>query len=94
MPSARAVANLSHRLISTRRPKLRIQGEFSIIEADEEKIVFINRACPFAEKVLGRRATCRMTSNVSGSIAADDLGYAKAVLEETIAEGRQVLVWS
>ncbi len=94
MPSARAVANLSHRLISARHPKRRIQGDFSIIEADEEKSVFGNRACPFAEKALGRGATCRMTSNVSGSIAADDLGYAKVVLEETIAEGRPFLVWS
>jgi hypothetical protein len=28
-----------------------------------------------------------MTSNVFGSIAADNLGYAKVVLEETIAQG-------
>ena len=30
---------------------------------------------------------CMMTSNVFGSIAADNLGYAKVVLEETIALG-------
>jgi hypothetical protein len=28
-----------------------------------------------------------MTSNVFGSIAAENLGYAKVVLEETIAQG-------
>ena len=28
-----------------------------------------------------------MTSNVFGSIAAENLGYAKVVLEQTIAEG-------
>jgi hypothetical protein len=28
-----------------------------------------------------------MTSNVFGSIAADNLGYAKVVLEQTIARG-------
>jgi hypothetical protein len=28
-----------------------------------------------------------MTSNVFGSIAADNLGYARVVLEETIARG-------
>jgi hypothetical protein len=28
-----------------------------------------------------------MTSNVFGSIAAENLGYAKIVLDETIAEG-------
>ena len=67
--------------------KRRIQGDFFIIEEDDEKIVFGNRACPFAEKVIGRPAMCMMTSNVFGSIAAENLGYAKVVLEETIAEG-------
>lgn len=67
--------------------KRRIQGDFYVIEADEDKIVLGNRACPFAEKVIGRPAMCMMTSNVFGSIAADNLGYARVVLEETIAEG-------
>jgi predicted ArsR family transcriptional regulator len=67
--------------------KRRIQGDFFIIEEDEEKIVLGNRACPFAEKVIGRPAMCMMTSNVFGSIAADNLGYAKIELQETIAEG-------
>ncbi len=67
--------------------KRRIQGDFFIIEEDDEKIVFGNRACPFAEKVIGRPAMCMMTSNVFGSIAAENLGYAKVVLEQTIAEG-------
>ncbi len=67
--------------------KRRIQGDFYIIEEDDEKLVFGNRACPFAEKVLGRPAMCMMTSNVFGGIAAENLGYAKVVLEETIAQG-------
>jgi predicted ArsR family transcriptional regulator len=67
--------------------KRRIQGDFYVIEEDAEKIVLGNRACPFAEKVVGRPAMCMMTSNVFGVIAADNLGYAKVVLEETIAEG-------
>ena len=67
--------------------KRRIQGDFFIIEENDEKIVFGNRACPFAEKVIGRPAMCMMTSNVFGSIAAENLGYAKVVLEQTIAEG-------
>ena len=67
--------------------KRRIQGDFYIIEEDDEKIVFGNRACPFAEKVIGRPAMCMMTSNVFGGIAAENLGYAKVVLQETIAEG-------
>jgi hypothetical protein len=67
--------------------KRRIQGQFFIVEESEEKIVLGNRVCPFAEKVIGRPAMCMMTSNVFGSIAAENLGYAKVVLEETIARG-------
>ncbi|HEX2219398.1 MAG TPA: methanogen output domain 1-containing protein [Gemmatimonadales bacterium] len=67
--------------------KRRIQGQFHVIEQDDEKIVFGNSACPFAEKVIGRPSMCMMTSNVFGSIAADNLGYAKVELRETIAEG-------
>lgn len=66
--------------------KARIQGDFYLIEQDEEKLVFGNRACPFAEKVLDRPAMCMMTSNVFGAIAADNLGYAKVELQETIAQ--------
>lgn len=67
--------------------KRRIQGDFYVISEDEERIVFGNRACPFAEKVVGRGALCMMTSNVFGTIAAQNLGYGKVVLEETIANG-------
>ena len=67
--------------------KRRIQGRFHILEQDDEKIVFGNSACPFAEKVIGRPSMCMMTSNVFGSITADNLGYAKVELRETIAEG-------
>src|SRR5215213_3267987 len=66
--------------------KRRIQGEFFVIEESEDKIVFGNRRCPFGDKVLDRPALCMMTSNVFGSIAAENLGYSKVVLEETIAE--------
>jgi predicted ArsR family transcriptional regulator len=67
--------------------KRRIQGDFYIIAQDDEKIVLGNRACPFGDRVLGRRSMCMMTSNVFGSIAASNLGYAKVSLEETIAQG-------
>jgi len=67
--------------------KRRIQGDFFVIEEDEDRIVLGNRACPFGGKVVGRPALCMMTSNVFGSIAAQNLGYAKVVLEETIARG-------
>lgn len=67
--------------------KRRIQGDFFIIEEDDEKIVLGNRACPFAERVIGRPALCMMTSNVFGSIAAQNLGYAKVAIERAIAYG-------
>lgn len=67
--------------------KKRIQGDFFVIEQSEEKIVFGNRACPFAEKVIDRPAMCMMTSNVFGVIAAENAGYAKVALEQTIAKG-------
>ncbi|HYW20493.1 MAG TPA: methanogen output domain 1-containing protein [Nodularia sp. (in: cyanobacteria)] len=66
--------------------KKRIQGDFYIIEQNEQKIVFGNRVCPFVEKVLDRPAMCMMTSNVFGTIAASNLGYAKVELQETIAK--------
>ncbi|CAN5716384.1 methanogen output domain 1-containing protein [soil metagenome] len=67
--------------------KRRIHGDFYIVEQDRDRIVLGNRACPFGDKVHGRPSLCMMTSNVFGVVAAENLGYAKVVLEETIAEG-------
>lgn len=67
--------------------KRRIQGDFFIIEEDDEKIVLGNRACPFGDKVIDRPALCMMTSNVFGSIAAENLGYARVVIDQAIAWG-------
>jgi predicted ArsR family transcriptional regulator len=67
--------------------KRRIQGDFYVIEQTDEKIVLGNRACPFGDKVLDRPSMCMMTSNVFGVIAAENTGWAKVVLEETIARG-------
>ena len=67
--------------------KRRIQGDFYVISEDDDKIVLGNRACPFGDKVIGRTSMCMMTSNVFGSIAAENLGYAKVELQETIAKG-------
>jgi hypothetical protein len=66
--------------------KSRILGEFSIACCDDQKIVLDNRTCPFEDKVLDRPSRCMMTSNVFGVIAAENLGYAKVVLEKTIAK--------
>jgi predicted ArsR family transcriptional regulator len=67
--------------------KRRIQGDFYVIEETEDKIVLGNRACPFGDRVVGRPSMCMMTSNVFGAIAAENLGYAKVELQETIAQG-------
>ncbi|WP_437284198.1 methanogen output domain 1-containing protein [Sorangium sp. So ce406] len=67
--------------------KRRIQGDFYVIEESDEKIVLGNHACPFGDMVRGRQALCMMTSNVFGVITAENLGYARVVIEEAIAQG-------
>ena len=89
--NALAVENLSREqvrdvLVDLKR---RIEGDFFVIEEDDEKIVLGNRRCPFGDKVIDRPALCMMTSNVFGLITSENLGYAKVVLEETIAHGSQ-----
>ncbi len=65
--------------------KQRIGGDFSIVTQDRRKIVLSSSSCPFQDAVLDRPSMCMMTSNVFGVITASNLGYAKVVLEETIA---------
>lgn len=67
--------------------KQRIQGDFYPVSADEEKIVLANRCCPFGDKVVGRSSLCMMTSNVFGTVTAENLGFAKVCLQNTIARG-------
>jgi len=87
--SALAVSSLSREQVAEVLVDLkrRIQGDFYVIEEDDDKIVLGNRACPFGEKVIDRPTLCMMTSNVFGSIAADNLGYSKVVIEQAIARG-------
>ncbi|MEU6991050.1 methanogen output domain 1-containing protein [Streptomyces sp. NPDC046465] len=65
--------------------KRRLGGDFFVIEENERRIVLGNRVCPFGEKVVGRPSMCMMTSNVFGTIAAENLGYARVELDKTIA---------
>jgi anti-sigma regulatory factor (Ser/Thr protein kinase) len=88
--SPRQIADLYVRL------KAAIDGDFYVIEADEERIVLGNRACPFGEVVRRAPGLCRMTSSVFGGIAARNTGHASVVLEERIALGDpecRVVVW-
>ncbi len=78
------VAQVAEVLVDLKR---RIQGGFSIESVDEMRIVLVNDRCPFGELVHGRPSLCMMTSNVFGTIASANLGYAKVVLEETQARG-------
>ncbi len=67
--------------------KRRIQGDFFVLEEDESHIVLGNRACPFGLMVAGRPSLCMMTSNVFGYISAQNLGYARVEIQESIARG-------
>ncbi|MFC3226439.1 methanogen output domain 1-containing protein [Marinibaculum pumilum] len=67
--------------------KNRIDGDFRVVEENDDRIVLVNGRCPFGSSVLGKPALCMMTSNVFGRIAAENLGYAHIVIEEAIALG-------
>lgn len=67
--------------------KKRIKGDFFVEKESEDQIVLGNRRCPFGDAVKDRPSLCMMTSNVFGTIAAENLGYARVGLEETIARG-------
>ncbi|OYW38457.1 MAG: transcriptional regulator [Hydrogenophilales bacterium 12-61-10] len=84
-----AVENLSREQVAAVMVdlKLRIRGEFFIEYEDDEKIILQSRSCPFEDKVIGKTSLCMMTSNVLGTIAAENLGYAKVVLDKAIARG-------
>jgi anti-sigma regulatory factor (Ser/Thr protein kinase)/predicted ArsR family transcriptional regulator len=74
------------------RLKHAIDGDFSVVEANSERIVLVNRRCPFGDVVRNAPALCRMTSSVFGGIAArnsdaESEGQANVVLEERIAVG-------
>ena len=65
----------------------RIGGTFMLDKHDACRLVYRNSACPFDTSVHERQSLCSITSNVIGTIAADNLGYAKVCLENTIADG-------
>lgn len=67
--------------------KARIDGKFTIEHMDSERIVLVNQACPFGEKVIGRPSLCRMTANVFGYVTAENLGYARVEIPGSIARG-------
>ena len=67
--------------------KRRIGGDFFVKEVSEDRIVLGNNDCPFGKLAAGRESLCQMTSNVFGRITANQLGYARVDLIDTIAKG-------
>jgi anti-sigma regulatory factor (Ser/Thr protein kinase) len=76
--------------------KAAIGGDFTIVEADSDRIVLENTTCPFGDAVQRAPALCRMTSSVFGGIARRNRGAAAVDLEQRIAVGDhqcRVTVW-
>jgi len=67
--------------------KRRIQGGFRLVSISDEEILLSNDRCPFGELVRGRISLCQMTTSVFGTITAENLGYARVQIEESIAAG-------
>lgn len=67
--------------------KNRAGGEFSLIEQDEDRLVFGNCACPLGHAASNHPSLCMLTSNIFGRLTANAIGYAAVDLEQTIAKG-------
>jgi PAS domain S-box-containing protein len=67
--------------------KQKINGNFSPVYVDEEKVVVKTTSCPFDKIVRKSPSLCYMTSSVFGGIASRNFGYAKVALNKRIALG-------
>lgn len=67
--------------------KNRAGGAFSVIERDEDRVVFGNCSCPLGRAAANHPSLCMVTSNIFGRLSANAVGYAAVDLEETIARG-------
>ncbi|SNR26178.1 methanogen output domain 1-containing protein [Puniceibacterium sediminis] len=65
----------------------RVGGDFRIESVEKDRIVFVNRRCPFGSRVEGRPSLCMITTNLFGRIAAETNGYAGVQVEQAIARG-------
>jgi hypothetical protein len=59
----------------------RIASGFEIVEEEDDGIVMINRTCSCGDRPRAGGGMCVMTANVFGVIVAENLGYARVVLE-------------
>ena len=69
--------------------KRRIGGDFRVVDESATDLVLEGGTCPFGEEVVGRPMMCTMTSNLFGAIIAKHLGYARVVVEKSIALGNE-----
>lgn len=69
--------------------KTRIGGAHYIESIDENQIVLNSRRCPFDAVAEGRPTLCQMTSSMFGRIVADNLGYARVAVRESLSQGRR-----
>ncbi len=67
--------------------KAAIEGEFYVIEVEEDRIVLGNSKCPFGKVVQTAPSLCQMTSAVFGGIASRNRGNSRVRLDERIAVG-------
>jgi predicted ArsR family transcriptional regulator len=68
--------------------KRRIDGGFKVVSVSDDSILLVNDRCPFGDLVRGRISLCQMTTSVFGTISAENLGYARVAIEESIAAGQ------
>jgi hypothetical protein len=66
----------------------RIHGDFCLIEEDENKIVLANRGCPLGDQIVCHPSLFMIISSIFGVIVAENLGYAKIELQESVVKGQ------
>ena len=88
-----ATEDIARLLVDLKRA---IDGDFFVIDADDDRIVLGTHTCPFGDAVERAPTLCRMTSSVFGGIARRNRGAAAVDLEQRIAVGDpqcRVTVW-
>jgi len=65
----------------------RIASGFEIVEEEDGGIAMVNRTCSCGEKHRGGAGMCVLTANVLSVIVAENLGYARVVLERKPING-------
>lgn len=67
--------------------KKRIGGEFYVIDEYPDRLILGNRHCPFAPLIEDQPMFCQVTANFIGTISADNLGYARVNVDQSMAQG-------